>query len=157
MIGDLVEGVDAGVEMDLAAVLDDALAHGADDRGEFVGADVGVGLVEDGIRCAEVMEELHHTLHVPAFLRAGEEFAIGERTCSPLAETVVRLGIETDITVELGNVFLPLADFLAALVDDRFDAVLDERQGSKQSGRTCADDMHVTRGVMHILKDGRGI
>ena len=154
---EIFETCDASLKMDLAAVLDDALAHGADDRGELVGADMGVGLVEDGIRCAEVMEEFHHALHVPAFLRAGEEFAIGERTRAALAEAVVRFGVETDVTVELGDVAFAFADLFPTLVDNRFDAMLDERDGSEQTGRTCTDDMHVTRRVMHILKDGRSV
>ena len=86
------------------------------------------------------MEELHDALHVPTFFGAGEEFAIGERTGSSFAETVVRFRVESFVSVEEGDIFFSLTDFFSALVDDRFDAMLDERQSGKESCRTSSDD-----------------
>ena len=114
-----------------------------------------VGFVEDGVRCPEEMEELHDALHVTSFLGAGEEFAVGESACASFAETVVRLGVESFVAVEESDVFFAFADLFPALVDDGFDAVLDERQRCKQPCRSGADDDHLPLRVMHIFVLGR--
>ena len=116
-----------------------------------------VGFVEDGVRCSEEMEEFHDALHVTSFLGAGEEFAVGESACASFAEAVVRLRVESFVAVEESDVFFALADFFAALVDDGFDAVLDERQCSKQPCRSGADNHYLSLRVMHILEDRRRV
>ena len=79
---------------------EDALADALDDSGQLVGTDMCVCLVEDGVGCAEIVEELHDALHVTAFLGAGEQFAVGERARAAFAEAVVGLGIESLVAVE---------------------------------------------------------
>ena len=141
--------------MYLPAVAEDALAHVLDDRRQFVGTDMRVGFVEDGVRCPEEMEEFHDALHVTPFLGAGEEFAVGESAGASFAETVVRLGVEPFVSVQQRYIFFALADFFAPLVDDGFDAVLDERQRCKQPCRSGADDDDLPLRVMHIFVFGR--
>ena len=103
------------------------------------------------------MEELHHSLHVTAFLRAGEEFAVAERAGTTLAEAVVRFAVQTDVPVELGNIFFALTDLLATFVQDRLDAMLDERECCKQSCRTGTHDTHEPLRMMNVLIDRRRI
>ena len=103
------------------------------------------------------MEELHHALHVTAFLGAGEQFTVAERTGTSFAKTVVRLGIESLIAVEQRDIPFACTDFLTALVDNRFDTMLDERQSRKESCRSCTDDNGRMFGLMHVLKHRRFI
>ena len=84
-----------------------------------------VGFIEYRVRRTEIMENLHHPLHVPAFLRAGEEFSVGERTCAAFAEAVVGLFVQAFVPVQQRYIFLAFAHFLAPFVDDGFDPVLE--------------------------------
>ena len=138
-------------------MLDDTLTHSADDTGQFVAAYMCVRLIQNGVRCTEVMEELHHALHVTAFLRAGEEFAVAERAGTTLTEAVVRFAVQTDVPVELGYIFLALTDLLATFVQDRLDAMLNERECCKQSCRTGTHDTHEPLRMMNVLIDRRRI
>ena len=58
----------AGREVDLATVLEDALAHAADDGGQFVATDMGMSLVEHAVVTTKMVEEFHDALHIAAFL-----------------------------------------------------------------------------------------
>ena len=72
-------------------------------------------------------QEFHHALHIPAFLGAREQLTIAECTGSSFAEAVVRLGIQAFVAIQQRNIFLAFAYLFPPLVDDGFDAVLDER------------------------------
>ena len=71
---------------------EDALAHGSDDAGQAVAADMGMRLVEHAVGGTEIVEQLHDPLHVTAFLAAAEEFAIGERAGAAFAEADIAFG-----------------------------------------------------------------
>ena len=101
------------------------------------------------------MEEFHHALHVTAFLGAGEQFTVAERTGTAFAEAVVRLGIESLIAVQQRDIAFTCTDFFSTLVDNRFDTMLQQRQGRKESCRSCTDDGHRMFGLMHVLKHRR--
>ena len=118
---------------------------------------MGMGFVKDGIGCTEVMEKFHDALHVAAFLGAGEEFTVRERAGPTFAETIVRFGIQTLISIQQRDIFLAFADFLAALVDDGFDTVFKECESGEQTCRSCANNDGGTDGVMYILEDRRGV
>ena len=139
--------------MDFATVLDDALTHGADDRGQAVAADMGMRLIENSIVGTEVMKEFHHTLHIAAFLAARIEFAIGESTCTTFAEAVVGFGIQSLIAIEDSNVFLAVADGFATLVNDRFDAIFEQCESSEESCWSCANNSCAVLGMVHILEN----
>ena len=109
----------------------DALAHGTDDAGQFIATDMGMCLVEDIIFGSKLMEEFHHTLHITAFLTARVELAVGESTCAAFAKAVVGLGVEPLVAVEYRNIFFALGYIFSSLVDDRFNAMLNESQGRK--------------------------
>lgn len=134
---------------------EDTFAYVFDDGGQFVGTNMRVRFVEDGVGCSEEMEELHDALHISAFFGTGEEFAVGERTGSAFTETVVRLGVQTLIAIKECDIFFSFTYFLSSFVDDGFDAMLDEGEGSKESCGTCADDDCLSFGMMYILEDRR--
>ena len=134
---------------------EDTFADVFDDGGQFVGTDMRVRFVEDGVGCSEEMEELHDALHVSAFFGTGEEFAVGERTGSAFTETVVRLGVQTLVSVQQCDIFFPFTYFLSSFINDGFDAMFDEGEGSKESCGTCADDDSLPFGMMYILEDRR--
>ena len=134
---------------------EDTFAHSFDDGRQFIGADMGVCFVEDGVGRAEVMEEFHDALHVTAFLGAGEQFAVREGAGTSFAEAVVGLGVESFVAVEQGDVFLALADLFPAFVDDGFDAMFHEREGGKQTSRAGSDDDGLARSVVHVLEHRR--
>ena len=79
---------------------EDILADAANDRRQAVAAYVCVGLIKHTVRCPEIVEDLHHALHVAALLGAGEELAVRERAGTSFAKAVVRLGIEAHVAVE---------------------------------------------------------
>lgn len=141
--------------MDFSAVGEDALPDVFDDGGQFVGTDMRVCFVEDGVGCSEEMKELHDALHISAFFGTGEEFTVGEGTGSSFAEAVVRLGIQPLVSVQQCNIFFPFTYFLSSFVNDGFDAMFDEGEGSKESCGTCADDDSLPFGMMYILEDRR--
>ena len=101
------------------------------------------------------MEEFHHALHVTAFLGAGEQFTVAERTGTAFAEAVVRLRIKPLIAVQQRDIAFTCTDFFSTLVDNRFDTMLQQRQGRKESCRSCTDDGHRMFGLMHVLKHRR--
>ena len=101
------------------------------------------------------MEEFHHALHVTAFLGAGEQFTVAERTGTAFAEAVVRLRIQSLIAVQQRDIAFTCTDFFTALVDNRFDTMLDERQSRKESCRSCTDDGHRALGLVYVLKNRR--
>ena len=136
---------------------EDTFADILDDRRQFIGAYMRMCLIEHRIGCTEEMEKFHHSLHVSPFLGAGEEFAIRERTCPTFAEAVVRLRVKSFVAVEECDVFLAFADLFAPFIDDGFDAVLQEREGRKESCGACSDDNGGALGIMYILKDRRRI
>ena len=114
-----------------------------------------VRLVEHGVRCPEIMEDLHHPLHVSPLLGPREEFAVGERTGSSFAETVVGLGVEPFVPVEQCYVAFAGADLFAALVDDRFDTLFYQCQCGKEPCGTGSYNDYFPFGIMHIPIDWR--
>ncbi len=69
---DFFEACDASLKVYLSAVLDDTFPHPFDDARQLVASYMRVSLIEHRVRSSEIMEDLHHTLHVPSFLGTGE-------------------------------------------------------------------------------------
>ena len=140
--------------MYFATVLYDTLAHRADDARQFVTTDMRMCLVEDIIFGSKMMEEFHHALHIATFLATGVEFTIRESTSATFAKAVVGLGVKSLVAVECSDVFFTLGYLFSALVDDGFDAMLNQGQCRKQSCRTCAYDIDRMLGIMHVMEYG---
>ena len=68
---------------------DNTLPHVLDNTRQLVAAYMRMRLVQHIICRTKMMEQLHHSLHVTAFLAAGKEFAVGECACAAFAKTVV--------------------------------------------------------------------
>ena len=130
----------APLEVDFATRIDNVVANVGDDARQAVGADMGVGLVEDFGRGAVEDEALEGAVVVAAFLTACEEFTVGECACAALAEGVVGVGVDALVALYEGDVLATLDNLLATLENNGFDALLNQSQGGKQSRRACADD-----------------
>ena len=75
--------------MYFSSVLQNTFAHPLDDARQFVATDMRVRFIEHRVGRTEIMEQLHHPLHVAAFLGAREEFSVREGSRSAFAETIV--------------------------------------------------------------------
>ncbi len=69
-------GIYAGVEVYFTAILKDTLAHGTYNSRQTVAADMGMGFVEYAIVGTKITEQLHHPLHITAFLATREQLTI---------------------------------------------------------------------------------
>lgn len=140
-----------GLKMEFSAVLQDCCPHILYDTRQDVGSDMRVRFVQDRVVCAESMEDFHNTLHISSLFAAGEEFPIGEGPCSTLPETIVGLRVESLIAIEQGYIDFALRDLFSPFEDNRFNAVLQQCECSKQPCRSSADDKDLVRSMMHIL------
>ncbi len=101
-----------------------------------------MGLVEDFGRGAVENQRLQRLVVVAALLAAGEELAVGKSAGAALAESVVGIGVDASVAVDLRNVDLAGRNVAAALQQHGAQAQLDQPQSSEQSGRSGAHDNH---------------
>ena len=87
-----------------AARIDDRLPDVLHDARQTVGADMRMRLVEYFGRRAVEHERLQRLVIVAALLAAREELAVGEGPGPALAESVVRIGIDGTVAVDLRDV-----------------------------------------------------
>ena len=151
------QGINATVEMHLAAARDNLLAHPFDDARQAVGANMGMGVAEDVAGRSVLTEDAEDAVHVAALLRPRIEFAVRESPCAAFAKGIVALAVHYVFARDAGDVLAAFVDILAALKHDGAPAVLNQAQGCKQSARACAD--HNGRAaVRHVgIDDGREI
>ena len=83
----------AGGEVEDRAAIAKVLAQTADDGGQKVAADVGLGVVEDLPRGAVISQDLEH-LFDPEILDPGIELAVGVGAGAPFAEEQIALRVE---------------------------------------------------------------
>ena len=131
-----------GLEMHLAAAVDDGVAHVLDDAGQTVGTDVGMGIGQDIGGGAVLAEHVEYLLGIAALLGTGVELAVGIGTGTALAKAVVALSVHLLRLGDECQVVLPVAHILAALHHDGTVTQLDETEGSKQAAGTCTHDHH---------------
>lgn len=127
-------------EEELAPGVEDRLPDTLHDARQLVGADMGMGLVEDFGRCAVEHERLQRLVVVAALLAAREELAVGEGSGAALAEGVVGIGVDRAVAVDLRDVALAGRDVAPSLHNDGFQPQLDKPQGGKESRRPRSDD-----------------
>ena len=125
----------ACAEVNLAAELEDAPAHGAHHARQPVRADVGLGVDEDVTRRAEAHERAQH-MRDARVLRARVQLAVGERARAAFAELHVRFGLEGALPglPVGGHVARAGIDVLPALEHDGPCAVLCQRERGKEPG-----------------------
>ena len=145
------ETIGACAEEDIAACLPDGAAQARDDGGQAVGTDVRMGFVQNRLRCAVGVEQLHRAAVVAAFFRTRVKFAVGKSASATFAETVVGLGVERVLTVDQGDVTFSFTDLLAAFKHNRLEAAFDQAERRKEACRAGADHEHGIT-VRHIGK-----
>ena len=126
--------------MDFSSTADDGAAHVFYDAGKPVGADMGMGIYEDGGGGSVLTEDVEDPVGVAAFLAAGVELAVGEGSCSSFPEGIVGFGVYGMFARDEGYVLPALMDVFSALDDDGTYAELDETEGCKEASRTGSDD-----------------
>ena len=149
------QGVHACLKMHFAAALKNGVAHVLDDAGQLVGADVRMGVHQDGGGSTVLAEDVEYLVHIAALLAAGVELAVGVGSRTTFAEAVVRLRVHGLGAADLCQVFLTLAHVLATLHHHGAQAQLDEAQGGKEAtgAGTHNDDLRTTFhiGVVRVL------
>ena len=149
---------DAAFEAEHAARIDDRLPDVLHDARQTVGADMRMRLVEYFGRRAVEHERLQRLVIVAALLAAREELAIGEGPGPALAESVVRIGIDGTVAVDLRDVALAGRNIAAALQNHGPQPQFDQPQGGEQPRRPRAHDHHLRttldRGIVEMHRSG---
>ena len=138
-----IEARHAAAETDRTARRLDRSADVGDDAGQLVRPDMGMRLVENLLRSAVEDERLQRLVVIAALLAAREELAVGKRPRTAFAESVVRVGIDRAVAVDLRDVALALRNPFAAFEHDRTVAPLDQPQRREQSRRAGTHDHHL--------------
>ena len=131
-----------GVEPHLTTCAFDGFPHRGHHGRQTVGADVRMGFHQDvGIR------PMHHHpfkgfADVASFFASGVQFSVAVGACAPLAEAVVRFGIDLVFSVELGQITSPRTHVLPTLQHDGAHPVPQAFQCGVQACRTGAHDDH---------------
>ena len=94
------------------------------------------------VRRAVEHERLQRLVVVAALLAAREELAVGEGPGPALAESVVRIGIDGTVAVDLRDIDLAGRDVAAPFQNYGPQAQLDQPQSGEKPSRTRPDDHH---------------
>ena len=138
------------LEVNFATTGKDGLAHVLDDARQAVGADMRMGVGEDGWAGSVLYEDLQDAVGVAALLAARVELAVAVGSCPTLAKAVVALRVNTLLRTDACQVLLALANILASLHDNRLQPQFDESQGCEQSPGTSSDHNN-RRTVAYVL------
>ena len=130
-------------------VFDDKVADVLHDDGEFVRADVRMGVDEDVLGRAELHELVQHLPQVAPLGRPRVQLAVGKGTRAPLAVAIVRIRIHNAVARKLGHVELALMHVLAALQHHRLQAERQQLERREHAGRAGADDDDRLR-IVHV-------
>ena len=144
--------------MHLAAAAQDGVAHILDDAWQFVGADVRVGVGEDGGGGAMLAEHIQYFVDTAPFFGASIEFSVGIGARSPLAETVVALRVHLLCAGDGSEVFFAFSHILTPFDDDGAQVEFDKTQCGEEATRSSShhDDSGTLRHIT-IMRDGKGL
>ena len=148
---------EAGGEADVTAALLQVAADGSHNSTQAVGADMGLGLVADFRRCAELHELLQHPGRVGVPQAAGQ-FAVGKGTGPAFSELDVALLIQCPISPEGGYILYPLFHRSAPFQQGHGNAVRCQSQRTEKSCRPHAyyhDRFRMGRGAKGQQRFGR--
>ena len=129
----------SGLKAHLAAQADDLPAQVANHCAQVIGADVGLGLVEDFLRCAHAVEGFQH-LAAALILDAGVELAIGKGACAALAKLHVAGGVERSARPEGLHIRRTGIHIPAPFDHQRLQPRLRQAQRGEQARRAHAAD-----------------
>ncbi len=134
-----------GIKMHHAAERFDGLPQTADNAGEFIGANVGMGIDED-VRMGTVLDQpAEDFVDVASLVRAGVKLAVRVGAGAAFAKAVVGMGIDDAELLNVSERFSAGADILTALENDRAQPQLNEFQGGKIPRRTRTYNDHLGR------------
>ena len=136
------QGIHAGLEVHLAATLQDGVPHVLDDTRQLIRTNVRVGIHQDGRRRAVLAEHVQNLVHIAPLLAAGIKLAVGVSACAPFAKAVVRLRVDGLRTAYLRQVFLAGMHILAPLHHHGAQAQFYQPEGGKQPAGTCPHHNH---------------
>ena len=142
---------DARPETKLHADTLEPLAQRRHHLGQPVRADVRSRVDEDVRRRAVQREQLQHVAHAAALVRTRVQLAVAVRPRASLAEAVVAVAVDHAVAIQPFQVVTPRLHALAAVDDDRADAVAREPVGAEQPRRPVADD-HDARRARHLTE-----
>ena len=153
--------VQPGLKTDFPAEGDDFLSDILHHADQHVGADVGLCVVDDGLRRAVGGELLQHPEHPPV-VGAGVELAVGEGAGAALAELDVGLRVQCPAFAESFNCGGALFGLLPAFEHDRLRPGFCQQQSRKHARRAEADDdgtlVHIDRrNLIDRRRIGRGV
>ncbi|MNF41832.1 hypothetical protein D3C84_228700 [compost metagenome] len=133
-VGDLL------LETDFTAQCLNFVTHGLDHAGQAEGADVRLADVEDFLRGAG-LDEFGQDLAamVLRVLDLAVQLAVGESPGTAFTELHVRFGVEHVLAPQAPGVLGALANFGAALENDRLEAHLCQQQAGKNAARAETD------------------
>lgn len=129
--------------MHLAATLDDLVTHILDNAWQLVGANMRMGIAENGWRSSMLTEDLKNLGDVAALLAACVKLSVAVGSGSSFTETVVAFRIYGLRLADESKILFPLADILPSFDDDGAEPKLDEAQRSEQTAGTLTDDNHM--------------
>lgn len=132
-MGDFEAG-QAGMEMHARARTLESFTQGGNDSGEFVRADVRMGLDEDVRVRAEVHEVAEGGPQVTAFVAARVQFAVAVGPRAAFAEAVVRIGVDLVFARDADQIPPALPHRGTAIHQDGSDAVPHKGQRSEEAG-----------------------
>ena len=107
---------------------------------QFIRSDMGMGFVKNFGRGAVKNQRLQRLVVVAPLLAAGEKFAVGECSGSALAESIVRIGIDRTVAVNLRDVPLAGRHIASPFQNHRAIPPFDQPQSRKQPRRARTDD-----------------
>ncbi len=119
----------AGAENKAPPVFANRRAHAVDDPGKEIRADVGMGVRQDRVLRAVIMEDGEDAVRIAALIGACEEFAVRKGSGPALAEAIVRFRVYPLIPGDVGDVAFSLRGFESPLDHDGGNAPFEESKG----------------------------
>lgn len=149
----------AATEHELAARAKDRLPDILHDARQLVGSDMRMGFIEDFGRGAMEHQRLQRLVVIAALLATREKLAVRESPRAALAESVVRIGIDCPVAVDLRNVDLARRNVTAPLQDNGLQPQLDQPQRREKPSRARSHDydLGMSRDIGIIEMHGCGL
>ena len=122
--------------MDFASTRQYLLANAGNDGRQLLGADMGMGGIEDARVGPKLAQAFEHTLHIAALFGTREELAIGKGACSTFAETIVRIRIDALFAGDQSHVATTVVHVAPSFEQDGTNAPFDEPKGREKPARS---------------------
>ena len=124
------------LEDDLSTCRHDAFAHSRNNTGQPIGTDMRVRIVKNRLICTMKSKHFKSPTVISPLFGTGKELAIRVGSSTTLAKSIIGIGINSAITVDLRNIPFAGRDITSTLQHNRFDSQLNQSQRCKQAGRS---------------------